>query len=116
MSNPFLEPAANVSSSTISTNATADGLVGPGRTLGLLLHFIGRRIESRLNRIALSRGHGPEAAVDRMKKRIWAERWSQPGKWDEAVSSLLAKGELVEDCQKLLQYARSVPLIAPINQ
>ncbi|KLO08855.1 hypothetical protein SCHPADRAFT_981278 [Schizopora paradoxa] len=49
--------------SSVSTNATAPNLPGPGRILGLLLDRVGKRIESFLNRCANRSGMGPVATA-----------------------------------------------------
>lgn len=43
---------ASYSSSTVSTNATADNLPGPGRTIGLAYGLGGRALEAGLNALA----------------------------------------------------------------
>lgn len=48
-----------VSDSTLSTNATASNLVGPGRVLGLAIEKFGKIIEIRANTLAENHGYGP---------------------------------------------------------
>ncbi|KAH8115048.1 hypothetical protein DFH11DRAFT_142738 [Phellopilus nigrolimitatus] len=47
-----------VSLDSVSTNATADDLPGPGRTIGLLYNFAGRHLEMHLGRAAERMGIG----------------------------------------------------------
>ncbi|KLO08598.1 hypothetical protein SCHPADRAFT_944315 [Schizopora paradoxa] len=49
--------------SSISTNATAPNLVGPGRTIGLLFDWLGKGLEAKLNKRAAQLNLGPEAAA-----------------------------------------------------
>ncbi len=54
--------------STISTNATADNLPGPGRNVGLLFGWIGGHLEVRLGRVMSHRGYGPDAVADTLAR------------------------------------------------
>jgi len=55
------------SQSSVSTNATAPNLVGPGRTLGLVIDKAGNWIERRLNRWAVRRARGPHETAECIK-------------------------------------------------
>lgn len=117
---PSLALAVVSDTSSVSTNATADNLIGPGRTLGLLYSFLGRRLEARINQIAEHRGHGPRAAFDRLKLRIKAEEdcllhatvsgaishKECEKRTNNVVKALLEKLELVEDCKKLVKHTQ----------
>lgn len=111
--------------STISSNATDDNLVGPGRTLGLLFSFLGHKIEAHLSHVALRQGLGPNAAFDRIQSRMEVEQKKQYIHWwdneeildfnsyrsmqfKESVvpKTLLKKGQVLSDLQRLLKYAQ----------
>lgn len=118
------------SSSSVSTNATADDNIGPGRVLGLLFDHLGRKLEALINRTAIEGGLGPDAAHDRIQQRIktedellWQE-WSQHkerggiegspmhdhyrGRRRRLVQCLLEKRETVKDCHRPIEYAQYV--------
>lgn len=99
------------------TNATADNLVGPGRTLGLLFHFLGRKLEARASQLAA--GRGPDAAVARIQARVAQRRKAISSSsssyylsarefyaYHGAARFLLEKGEFVKELQALLAYAQ----------
>lgn len=50
----------NHSESSVSTNATAPNLAGPGRTLGLLCDFLGKTLEMNVSKLAEKCGLGRE--------------------------------------------------------
>ncbi|KAH8113631.1 hypothetical protein DFH11DRAFT_1544859 [Phellopilus nigrolimitatus] len=62
----YAQMEAALSDSSISSNATADNLPGPGRLLGNLFMFLGRRLEAVASRFAEKRGYGPEASRKRL--------------------------------------------------
>ncbi|KAH8113661.1 hypothetical protein DFH11DRAFT_1773528 [Phellopilus nigrolimitatus] len=64
----YAQVEASLSESSISTDATADDLPGPGRLLGNLFMFLGRRLEAAVNRFAEKRGYGPVASRKRLVK------------------------------------------------
>lgn len=118
ITSPFVHD--NSSQSSISTNRTEDGLIGPGRTLGLLYAYLGRKIENQLNRLALNRGLGPEAAFRRIVSSVESEKsrigslypdWPRDYRACEkekakAVKYLVERREIVSDCLALLRYVR----------
>lgn len=110
----------NSSQSSVSKNATADGLVGPGRLLGLFYQYLGRKIETGLSRIAVSSGLGPDAAYERIVTRVESEKTKIYYEYQEThrtdreirhkavhktVEQLIEKREIVNDCLALLRYA-----------
>jgi len=50
--------------SSVDSDATADNLPGPGRNLGLLLGYLGRKLERGIGTFAARCGHGPDAVAD----------------------------------------------------
>ncbi|THH06233.1 hypothetical protein EW145_g4225 [Phellinidium pouzarii] len=93
--------------SSISTNATADNLPGPGRTLDLFYNFAGRLLERRLNTVAEELGYGPRATAQRIQTRraILAS-----AKYETALPMTVVKrkNEKIEkDCRKLIKYLNS---------
>ena len=58
---PFHDSIPLRRSLSVSTNATADNLPGPGRALDNLYQSLGRRFESIANRLAVKAGLGPAA-------------------------------------------------------
>ncbi|KAH8113657.1 hypothetical protein DFH11DRAFT_1544883 [Phellopilus nigrolimitatus] len=64
----YAQVEASLSESSISSNATADNLPGPGRLLGNLYMFLGRRLEAAASRYMEKRGYGPEASKERLER------------------------------------------------
>lgn len=97
---------------TISTNATADNLPGPGRVLDLAYQRGGRILEFHLSRVANRAGFGPDAVVRRIEKQsssavIRHERRS--GVFNDQLLDLdeLADSEQIEEaCRRLLGYVQ----------
>ncbi len=98
--------------SSISTNATAHNLVGPGRNVGLLFDWLGAHLEALMNRRATRLGLGPDAVVEairlllRHRETTFTERHRLPLKPSTAVEAK----KLKKLCKKLLRYARFVPI------
>lgn len=101
---------------SISTNATAPNLPGPGRTIGLFYEFSGRLLERTLNVRAEKWGLGPQAAAMRIIKRqylpsvvgaamIYPEFNTLP--YYEKVSevSSMDMTRIENDCRRILRYA-----------
>lgn len=102
------DPFRLVRSDTVDTNATAPNLPGPGRTLGLMLDMLGKRLESSLNKRAVKRGLGPESVARNIRlfrrhhEMSISERYSAAS---EEISSK-EKKRLTKRCKILLRYAR----------
>ncbi|THH07891.1 hypothetical protein EW145_g3070 [Phellinidium pouzarii] len=97
-------------SSTASSNMTADGLPGAGRTLGSLYAVAGRSLEITLSRVAERLGYGPRATAVRIQRRRQIIRHASTTEisWSthspEAIRAQSKKLEM--DCKRLLKYAR----------
>lgn len=100
--------------SSISTNATASDLVGPGRTLGLAFRYLGRKLETILSRSFEKRGYGPCATTERIIRRSEKFRTHSNGKNDaagkviERIKQTLHNYLLEKDCRRLLKYLQYV--------
>ncbi|KLO06943.1 hypothetical protein SCHPADRAFT_1002030 [Schizopora paradoxa] len=97
------------SRSTISTNATAPNLPGPGRTLGLLLNDLGKRLELFINLLAMRRGLGPRAVAREIRLLRQHNKMSPTDQRTATTSSLSKRHmrELKKLCGKILKYSRS---------
>lgn len=58
---------------TLSSDETATNLPGAGRLLGNLYTVGGRLLESRMNKIAIKSGRGPDACAERIRKAVIGE-------------------------------------------
>lgn len=86
--------------SSITTNATADDLPGPGRILGNFYSYAGCHLEVQIGRLAEKMGKGPRMAADRIiRRRTKARSLSASSKKIENKN-----GKVIKDCQKLLKY------------
>lgn len=96
--------------STVSTNATAPNLPGPGRILGNVLESLGSRLTSFINKLAIQRGLGPEAVAQEIRRlrrhheTTFYERHSE----EQIPLSLRDEKTLKRYCEKLVKYARFV--------
>lgn len=99
--------------STVSTNATAPNLPGPGRNIGLLLDRVGKHVETIFNKCATRFKMGPVATARKIRQLrrydelTVQERYSLP-------PMQLPKSEakkLRRYCDKLLKFIRCVPTI-----
>lgn len=54
---------------SIATDDTADDLIGPGRTLGLIYNCAGRWVERKLNKLAEKMKIGPNATYEKIEKK-----------------------------------------------
>ncbi|KLO08844.1 hypothetical protein SCHPADRAFT_931543 [Schizopora paradoxa] len=94
---------------SVSTNATAPNLPGPGRNLGLLLDGVGKRVESILNKCANRIGMGPVPVaqeiriLSRHNESTIYERYSMPPR---RLSEKETKA-LKKRCNKLLKFTES---------
>ncbi|KAI5121793.1 hypothetical protein M0805_009785 [Coniferiporia weirii] len=106
-----VEQTSLVTYSSASSNATADNLVGPGRILGNVYGFAGRRLERRLGSIADQMGYGPRATAVRIERRravITSASKSEYAELTLSPAAIKAKSEKVEkDCRRMLKYIRS---------
>ncbi|KLO08600.1 hypothetical protein SCHPADRAFT_893753 [Schizopora paradoxa] len=108
-STPQDQHVAPSSSNGISTNATAPNLPGAGRTVGILLDWLGKGLESFMNKRAIQLNLGPEAvARDILRIRGEGEkfvfiRYAVPNAY--LTKSLERK--LKKLCKSLLKYANS---------
>ncbi|KLO06651.1 hypothetical protein SCHPADRAFT_682872 [Schizopora paradoxa] len=101
--------------STISTNATADNLPGPGRNVGLLFGWIGGHLEVRLGRVMSHRGYGPDAVANTLARvrrhhvGLLADFYSsaaEPSKGFEPRSKA-ERRKVQRLCKTLLKYTTS---------
>ena len=101
--------AKTVTHASLSTNATAPNLPGPGRLLGLLLDRLGKGLESSVNQGAGRLGMGPEA-VAREIRQLRRHETMTIGERYSSSRGPLSKREartLKQRCEKLLKYATS---------
>lgn len=93
----------------ISTNATTSNLPGPGRLLGRLLGFLGRRLEHVFNDFATKLGMGPEAVGQEIRKLRRHHEISILDRHSASYNRLSRREAraLEKWCNKLIQYARS---------
>ncbi|THH07967.1 hypothetical protein EW145_g3035 [Phellinidium pouzarii] len=97
------EVSEKLTMESISTNATADNLPGPGRILGNIYGFLGVRLERQLGRLADKMGYGPRATAIRIQRRrgiINSASFS-------AYRIKVENKKLEEDCKRMLKYAGS---------
>lgn len=100
-------------SSSVSTNATASNLPGPGRTVGLLLDWLGAHVEKCMNLWADQSGLGPNAVAQEIRRLRRHDETSVVERHAGSVVQLLGVSERDEKtvrklCKKLLKYARYV--------
>ncbi|KAI5117844.1 hypothetical protein M0805_008116 [Coniferiporia weirii] len=88
---------------SISTNATADNLPGPGRTLGLLYGFAGAAFESRAGTVAAALGFGPSATALRITKVV-----VHHAKFEDTPTLDPEQRKAIEKrCRRMLGYVQS---------
>ncbi|KAI5120943.1 hypothetical protein M0805_001648 [Coniferiporia weirii] len=87
---------------SVSTNATADDLPGPGRTLGNLYGFLGNHLEKLLNQLAEDMGRGPRVTATRIQKHRKAIAISSVQPTIRTDSKKVQK-----DCKRLVEYVGS---------
>ncbi len=97
-------------SSSISTNATAPNLPGPGRNVGLLLDRLGAHMEKYMNLWADRRGLGPNAAAQEIRRLLRHDETSLIERHAGSVAQLSKRDEKIvrKLCKRLLKYARFV--------
>ncbi|KAI5120946.1 hypothetical protein M0805_001651 [Coniferiporia weirii] len=87
---------------SVSTNATADNLPGPGRIIGNIYGRLGGRLEVQLGRVAEKMGRGPRATAIRIQARRKVIASVSPSK----LLTIKAENERLEkDCKRMLMYA-----------
>ncbi|KAI5120939.1 hypothetical protein M0805_001644 [Coniferiporia weirii] len=93
---------------SVSTNATADNLPGPGRIIGNIYGSLGRLLEIQAGRIAETLGRGPHVTAIRIQRRREVIASASLSK----LPTIKAENERLEkDCKRMLKYATSqVPL------
>ena len=100
------------SESSLASDATAPNLPGPGRTVGLLLDWLGTRLEVLVNRIAIRNGHGPAEIAREIRRLRHHRETSFQSRLEGALNSdSLSNAEmrsLRRLCDRLLKYARFV--------
>ncbi len=96
--------------SSISTNATAPNLLGPGRTVGLLFDRLGAHVEKFLNIGAHRRGLGPKAVGQEIRRLLRHNETTIVERHSGFAYQFTAKEEkaLRKLCERLLKYARFV--------
>lgn len=100
--------------STVSSDETGTNLPGTGRLLGNLYSAGGGMLESRLNKIAIESGRGPDACAERIRKAVIGEPYLDEelmymnvkirDRW-KAKDLLEHERVLFSECKKLLRYA-----------
>ncbi|KLO19911.1 hypothetical protein SCHPADRAFT_46400 [Schizopora paradoxa] len=100
---------SKTSSSSTHSTATAPNLVGPGRTIGLLFDWLGRGLESFLNKRALQLNLGPEAVARDIRRLRRHEEISLMVRFATPYAhvSQAKERKLRRLCKNLLKYARS---------
>ncbi|KLO06428.1 hypothetical protein SCHPADRAFT_895441 [Schizopora paradoxa] len=95
--------------STISTNATADNLPGPGRTIDRIFQCAGRRIELLLNKFANRVGMGPAHIAQEIRLLCGHHKFAyfnhypeQPGRLSEVQLKVLRNR-----CNALMKFVGS---------
>ncbi|KAI5123499.1 hypothetical protein M0805_006659 [Coniferiporia weirii] len=94
----------NSTEESVSTNATEDNHVGPGRIIGKIYGRLGGCLEVQLGRIAEKMGRGPRATAIRIQRRRNVITSATAGK----LLTIKAESERLEnDCERMLKYATS---------
>ncbi len=101
---------------SVSTNATAPNLPGPGRTVGLLFDRLGAQVEKILNICADRRGLGPKAVALEIRCLCRHDETTIVERHAGFVHQFTDKAEkaLRRLCKRLLKYARLVSRILAI--
>ncbi|KLO05705.1 hypothetical protein SCHPADRAFT_910850 [Schizopora paradoxa] len=106
-SSPYYSPygTSRYSRPTTTSTATASNLAGPGRNLGRLYTYLGRRLEALMSFLAVSLGFGPDATALRLELAIKREsedivrRRPIPPRVQER-----RRRKLHKECVRLLEY------------
>ncbi|KLO12130.1 hypothetical protein SCHPADRAFT_435370 [Schizopora paradoxa] len=96
-------------SSSTRSMATSPDVVGPGRTLGLLFDWLGKGLESFLNKRASQLNLGPEAVARDIRRIRRHEQTSLMARYAAPYAHLTKAREkqVRKLCEKLLKYVRS---------
>jgi len=96
--------------SSIDSNATAPNLPGAGRTIGLLLAYLGSGLESFINRLAPRLGLGPQEVGKKLRRlrRHNETSIAERQLCSNVLLSEMEKSSVRKLCKKLLKYARYV--------
>ncbi len=99
--------------SSVSTNATAPNLPGPGRTVGLLFDRLGAQVDKFVNICAQRCSLGPKAASQEIRRLLRHDQTTIAERHAGFVHQFTAKEEraLRKRCERLLKYARFVQYI-----
>lgn len=109
---PEHPPLARIESiSSIDTNATAPNLEGAGRTVGLVLDWLGGSLESFMKKRAVQLGYGPESVARdirllRHHHEIWIGRRYRDAIVDMPTISKSEMKKLRKLNKRLLKYTR----------
>lgn len=99
--------------SSIDSNATADNLPGPGRNLGLLLAYLGPKLERGVGAFAARCGYGPDKVADAIARlRLHHQRTICDMYVTEVEESGISLKEsdmkkLKKKCERLVRYIGS---------
>ncbi len=94
---------ASQSQLSVSTTATRSNNIGPGRTMGIVLESLGRRVETRLSRIAVARGQGPNASLTLVRAALSSV--SENEREDrEVMNRLLEAKDVCKACRRLIKH------------
>ncbi len=94
--------------SSVSTNATAPNLPGPGRTVGLLMDRLGAHVEKFVNLWAGRRGLGPKAVAQEIRRLLRLDETTIPERHEGFKLTDKEEKALKRLCERLLKYARFV--------
>ena len=84
-----IEALSIVPASDLSTKYTETGLIGAGRTIGILYSSAGRRLERVVGNVAHKAGYGPQATYLKIQELIRTE-WKVDDKKSKIVSLLFS--------------------------
>ncbi|KLO07879.1 hypothetical protein SCHPADRAFT_1001338 [Schizopora paradoxa] len=109
-----MQPGPSSSPPSRGTDSTASNLPGPGRTVGKLFSWLGKKVERRANNFATQRGVGPEAiALKILRLRCLDDRpllilsYIDTEEYRRDISDGKNRRKLIKYCRKLFDYARS---------
>lgn len=111
MGDHYLQLARTSTASSVSTNATAPNLPGPGRTVGLLLDRIGAHVETFTNMWARRLGLGPQAVAQEIRHLLRHDKLTiierhRPQSINQSQFTDKENKALKKQSKKLLNYAR----------
>ena len=89
-----------------SSNATASDIPGPGRVLGNVFSFLGKRLERAMESFAMRRGYGPQNVARRIRERLDTyQPWHHRSLENIQISRNYDKKNLEKDLRQLIRYA-----------